>query len=44
MSVYYYAHTVELDNSLEKARGRGAAIQQILGSAQKLEYAKWETL
>lgn len=42
VGVWYYAHAVELENALEKAQERAKYIEDILGSAQKLRYGKWE--
>lgn len=41
VQAWYYLHTVELENSLERARERAKFVREILGSDQKLAYCDW---
>ncbi len=42
VGVWYYAHTVELEGSLETSMERAKSIQGLMKTAQKMNYGRWE--
>jgi hypothetical protein len=42
VTVYYYLHTAELENSLDTAMELAKSVAETMGQSQKLLYADWE--